>query len=243
MQNKPGFATLLGGLALASLSASAQPASNASGHWEGTLQAPNQQIGITVDLAKNDTGLWTGSLSIPQANALDIPIEKISVEEPAVHFVVSGFPGSPLFEGKLSDDGGSLAGTATARDAPIPFQLKRTGNANVKLPPPASALSKDFEGAWEGTLDAGGTQLRLVLNLKPAADGTATGTLTSVDQGNQQIPVTTVSISDKQLKLEVRAVAGTFVGTLEASGEIAGNWTQGPNSLPLTFKRASTPTP
>lgn len=243
MMRRAGSARLLAGLILASLGVLAQPASKASGHWEGTLEAPNQKVGIVVDLSKSAAGLWTGSFSIPQANTRDIPVEKISVEGPVVRFAVPGFPGSPSFEGKLSADGMSLAGTATARNTPIPFQLKRTGEAKVNLPPPSSVLPKDFEGTWEGTLDANGNQLRIVVKLAPATDGAATGALISVDQGNQPIPIDTITITGRQLKFEVRLVGGTFLGALGANGEISGNWSQGPNSVPLTLKRAAASTP
>ncbi|MBZ5626700.1 MAG: hypothetical protein LAQ69_49680 [Acidobacteriia bacterium] len=72
-----------------------------------------------------------------------------------------------------------------------------------------------------------------------AAGGTATATLIAVDQGNLEIPVSTVTIKDKQLQLEARAVSGTYRGTLGESGDIAGEWSQGPTRVPLTFKRAS----
>jgi hypothetical protein len=110
------------------------------------------------------------------------------------------------------------------------------------VPPPSSVLSKEFEGAWEGVLDAGGRTRHIGLKMGAAADGTATATLIAVDQGNTEIPVTTVTIKDKQLQLEVRTVSGTYSGTLGASGEISGEWAQGPGHFPLTFKRASAET-
>ena len=43
---------------------------------------------------------------------------------------------------------------STSKKGSASFQFKRNGEANVKLPPPSTPLSKDFEDAWEGTLDA-----------------------------------------------------------------------------------------
>jgi hypothetical protein len=77
------------------------------------------------------------------------------------------------------------------------------------------------------------------LKLAPAADGTASATLIAVDQGNVEIPVTTVTIKDKQLQLEVRTVSGTYSGALGGNGEISGEWSQGPGRFPLTFKRVA----
>ena len=83
---------------------------------------------------------------------------------------------------------------------------------------------------------------RVGLKLWPTADGTATATLIAVEQGNLEIPVTTVTIKGKELHLEARAVSGTYRGTLGAGGEIAGEWSEGPNHVPLTFKRVSSET-
>ena len=234
------FAGLVLFLIVGSFGSAAQAAPSVAGHWEGTLKPPTGEIGVTVDLADSGAGHWIGSLSIPTANALDVPVSSISVEQAAVRFSVSGLPGSPAFDGKLSADGNGLSGVANNGNGPIPFQLKRTGQPNVKLPPPNSPLPKEFEGAWEGTISSGGGQARLVLTLSRASDGTASGVLTSVDQGNTQIPVTTVTIQQRQMKLEVRAVSGSFTGTLGADGAITGVWSQGSASLPLTFQRAAT---
>jgi hypothetical protein len=229
---------VLGGI-LAFLAAGcwAQAASPGSGHWEGALQTPNGEMAMIVDLGKNPAGLWIGSMSLPTGNVNDVPLSKIFVDSGAVRFSMADIPGAPSFEGKLSADTNELSGTAASPNGMVPFQLKRKGDANVKLPPASSALSKDFEGNWEGAIEAGGNRLRIVLKLSRAADGSATGTMVSVDQGNQEFPVSAITISDRQLKLDVRAVGGTYNGTLGANGEIDGTWTQGPGTLPLHFKR------
>jgi hypothetical protein len=36
-------------------------------------------------------------------------------------------------------------------------------------------------------------------------------------------------------------VSGKYSGTLGANGEIAGEWSQGQRTVPLTFKRAAAP--
>jgi hypothetical protein len=143
----------------------------------------------------------------------------------------------------LSDPQTSLAGNDDGIEVAnpqgqVPFHLARSGEAAVKLPPPSSPLTKDFEGSWEGALGESGRLLHIVLKLASAADEKATGTLISVDQGNMVIPVSTVTITGRQLQFESRAVSGKYQGTLGPDGEIAGDWVQGPSRLPLTFKRA-----
>jgi hypothetical protein len=194
---------------------------------------------MMVDLARNPAGLWIGSMSLPAGNAIDVPLTKVSMENNTVRFAMAETPGAPSFEGKLSADANDLSGTATAPGGAIPFQLKRKSDANVKVPAASSALSQEFEGNWEGAIVAGGNSLRVVMKLSRAADGSAAGIMVSVDQGGQQIPISTVTVKDKQLQLDVRAVGGTYIGALGANGEIDGTWTQGPGTLPLHLKRSA----
>jgi hypothetical protein len=220
------------------LGASAQTTPQPAGHWQGKIQIPDHELGVTVDLARNPKGTWIGSISITGSTSIDVPLSSITVDGAAVRFAANlSRPAS--FDGRVSADGASLSGKASNADGEVPFQLTRNGEANVAVPPPSSALSKEFEGAWEGALDAGGTTRRIGLKLAPAVDGTASATLIAVDQGNVEIPVTTVTINDKQLQLEVRTVSGTYSGTLGGNGEISGEWSQGPGHFPLTFKRVA----
>ena len=43
----------------------AQSTAGPSGHWEGAIQVPNSELGILIDLAKNEKGEWTGAIDIP----------------------------------------------------------------------------------------------------------------------------------------------------------------------------------
>ncbi len=230
---------LLGtGLAMWGAVGLAQTASKAIGHWQGKIEIPNHELGVTVDLDRSPKGVWIGSMSVSGSSAIDVPLNTITVEDSTVRFTAS-LPENASFDAHLSADASSLSGTAASAAGEAPFQLTRNGEANVKVPPPSSALSKDFEGTWEGTLEADGRVRRIGLKLSPAADGTATATLIAFEKGNMEIPVTTVTIKDKQLQLEARAVSGTYRGTLGPSGAIAGEWAEGPNRLPLTFKHVS----
>jgi hypothetical protein len=107
----------------------------------------------------------------------------------------------------------------------------------VRLSPPSSPLTQEFEAAWVGTLDAGGRQLRLTLKRTAASDGNATATILSLDQGQQEIVVTGVTIEQNGLRFEACGVSGGSKGTLGAGGEIVGEWSQAGAALPLSVKR------
>jgi hypothetical protein len=231
--------TLVAALALAiAPSLQAQTPAGVSGHWEGKIEmSPTQALPVTVDLTKNDAGQWIGSISIPVSTSIDVPIADIVVDARGVRFSAH-LPDTASFDGTLSADAGRLAGTVSDARGGVPFELTRHGEADVKVPPPSSPLSKEFEGRWEGRAEVGGKAIRLGLELSAAADGTATGTLINLEQGTQY-PITTVTIADRQLRVESRPVSGIFSGTLGANGEMAGEFAQKTTRFALTFRRAA----
>lgn len=91
-------------------------------------------------------------------------------------------------------------------------------------------------GIWQGTLTSPTAQLRLVVKIRDAA-GALTGTLDSIDQGARDLPIDTIRFADGKLEFEMGAIGGRFAGSLGAGGEIAGTWSQGGGSLPLTLRR------
>jgi hypothetical protein len=209
----------------------------AAGHWEGRIQIPEHELSITVDLARSPNGKWIGSISVLKTTATDVPLDSIAVDDAGVRFK-AGLPGNASFEGVLSTDGTRLSGKAANAEGEAPFQLARNGEADVKIPPASTALPKEFEGTWDGSLDAGAKLERVGMRLTRAENGLATATLIVIDS-KLEIAFTTVTIDGKRLLLEARSVSGKFDGTLGSEGDISGEWTQGPSRLALTFKRAS----
>ena len=109
--------------------------------------------------------------------------------------------------------------------------------------------AKDFEGSWQGTLDAGGTKLRLALTITKSDAGAYGGKLDSLDQG-ASIPIDTITVNGDAVRLEIKSPAIVFEGTLNKERtELTGTFTQADQQFPLAFKRSEqaavipTPTP
>ena len=101
----------------------------------------------------------------------------------------------------------------------------------------AHAQTQDLTGDWQGTLSAGGANLRLVLHVTKAA-GSFKANLDSVDQG-ANIPVNSVAFKDSKLTLSLEMIHATYEGKVSPDGNIiSGTWTQG-QPFPLDFKRGS----
>ncbi|HSE31337.1 MAG TPA: alpha/beta fold hydrolase [Pyrinomonadaceae bacterium] len=108
---------------------------------------------------------------------------------------------------------------------------------------------KDFEGSWNGTLEAGGQKLRLVVTVTKSDAGTYAGKLDSLDQG-ATIPIDTITVNGDAVRLEIKSPAIVYEGTLNKERtELTGTFSQGGEQYPLTFKRSeqaavtTTPTP
>ena len=103
------------------------------------------------------------------------------------------------------------------------------------------AHAQNIVGDWQGALKVGSAELRLVLHITKGDNGAYKATLDSIDQGANGIPVSSVSLKDSQLDLNVEAVHGTYQGKVNSEGTvITGTWTQA-QPLPLEFKRSANP--
>lgn len=117
-----------------------------------------------------------------------------------------------------------------------------TGAVPTAISPTACAQAPAvtaIAGTWQGTLHAG-RDLRTVLKITRAPDGTLKSEFYSIDQGGQPIPVKTTTFTSGELKAYVEVIDGTFTGKLSADGNtIDGQWVQGDHPSPLTFTRAT----
>jgi len=103
----------------------------------------------------------------------------------------------------------------------------------------SAAQAQDLSGQWQGTLQAG-QPLRLVFTIANADGGGLRAMMYSIDQGTQGLSASSMTLQGKTVRIAIDALKGTFEGTLSEEGNsIAGTWSQGPGSLPLTLTRAS----
>src|SRR4029453_3110383 len=96
---------------------------------------------------------------------------------------------------------------------------------------------KDFAGSWQGTLEAAGQQLRLVVTVTKSEAGVYAGKLESVDQG-ATIAIDTITVNGDAVRWEIKSPAIVFEGVLNKERtELTGTFTQGGQQIPLTLKR------
>ena len=223
----------------------AQTAVDPSGHWTGAIHVPpfngagSREVAIDVDLAKNARGTLDGTFSQPGQNIKGLPLSTVTLAGQTVSFQVNATGGGGEFRGNLAD-ATSMSGEFVASEGgyTIPFDLKRTGNAQIAPAPRSAAIGRELEGTWNGTVDVNGRQERLVLKMANRGDGTATGTIVDLDGSAVEIPIA-ITQKASTLTLEVAAVGASYAAVLKSENELAGTWAQGPITLPLTFTRAT----
>ena len=115
--------------------------------------------------------------------------------------------------------------------------------AGSLLAMPLAQEKKGIEGDWNGVLDLGQAQLRLVFHIA-SKDGKLGATLDSPDQNAKGIPVETVEFADGKLRIFVKVAQGTYDGNANADvSEIDGKWSQAGNTWPLKLSRKAAPAP
>ena len=99
------------------------------------------------------------------------------------------------------------------------------------------AVLTDFQGNWLGTMNAGGAQLRMRIDLT-VEDGVLAARMFSVDQGNAEIPVESATAAGNTLSLTMPTIGASYEGTLSGDGRtIEGTFSQMGAELPLVLER------
>ena len=211
----------------------AQTAADPSGHWEGAIDIPGNSIQFELDLAKNGAGELMGVVTSRDAKG-GLPLARIAVEGRSVTFYARS---DQPFHGVLSPDARSISGDTTLSGYTLPFSMSRTGDARIEPPATGAPITRELEGTWNGALTVDGTALRLVLAMSNQPGGLSVGRMELVDEGGLIVPVV-IAQSSSRVNVELRGVRGSYTGTLNGDGtELAGTWTNGSISVPLTFRR------
>ncbi len=113
------------------------------------------------------------------------------------------------------------------------FALAVVSLVSLAAPKPAVV------GDWTGALDLGAQgKLHLIVHVTQNQDGSLTGTMDSVDQNADGIPITSITYKDGALHFECSDIGGSYDGKMnKANSEIDGTWSQSGNSLALNLAR------
>ena len=109
--------------------------------------------------------------------------------------------------------------------------------------PASGLLAQGITGTWQGTLQAGGKELRTVIKISATEHHALKAVFYSIDQAGQGIAASPVFGPGPAVKITVPSIAGGYAGKLSADGtSIVGTWTQGSAGMPLNLTRATAET-
>jgi hypothetical protein len=223
-----------------------EPARNVVGSWQGTLDAGTARLRIVFNIARAADGGLTATMDSPDQGARGIPVDAVTVTGTSLTIEMKHINGA--YNGILDASGNAVAGQWTQGPQSLPLNLVRSSGADAAASGEALsgadlAASKEvaekIAGTWNGALAAGGRSLRLRVNIAKTAAGAATGTMDSLDQGANGIPISAITLKDGTVRFEARGIGGIYEGALAADcSTLTGQWQQGGQSLPLNLQKA-----
>jgi len=209
-----------------------------AGHWEGAIHALEDVV-VAVDLEADDAGKLGGTFSSAAQRLNGYPLWSANVDGVNVKLELkTAGPAIQTFNGRLSDDGETIAGQFLVDVYAVPFMLKRNGAARIAEPPRSAAIDGKLAGTWAGSLTLGAQSLPLKLTLTNHADRTATGSWSA--GGAPAVPVA-IEVDGASLLLTSPVTPASFTGTLSSDGaQIAGALNEAGVARPVVFTRIAT---
>jgi hypothetical protein len=221
-------------------------AKNVLGSWQGALEAGPVKLRVVFNITQAAGGGLTATMDSPDQGARGIPVDSVTVTGTSLNIEVKAINGA--YKGILDAAGNTAAGQWTQGPQSLPLKLVKGSGADTAssvefLSPADLAASREaaqmVAGTWNGALATGGGSLRLRVNITKTAAGIATGTMDSLDQGANGIPISAITLKEGKVRFEVRGIGGVYEGTLATHGStLSGQWQQGGHSLPLDLQKA-----
>lgn len=94
-----------------------------AGDWIGTLHIANTPLRIEIKLTEDASG-WSGTISIPQQGATNLPLHSITIDGDAVHMEMLEGSSLAVFEG-IASELEAISGTFTQAGYSADFTLAR----------------------------------------------------------------------------------------------------------------------
>ena len=200
-----------------------------AGHWRGDMVLPSGTLEM-VFLVERDGEGWKGTADTPAQGVFGVPL-KIETDESAFRLAVPATGG--VFVAELAEGGEKLLGHWEQRGARLELSCKR------RPPPPPLPEGTDerLPGIWEGVLEIGPVELRIVLTIERDESGKFGGHMVSPDQSPLEIPITRVDdVGEGRLRVCIGSVFVTFTVDLDGQArQLECSYRQGNRTLPITL--------
>jgi hypothetical protein len=208
----------------------AQAVKGLDGRWEGAIARPDGgKLTVVFNVATKD-GKTSSTFDSPDQGARGFAA---SVERAGDNVTFKAPAVGVSYGATLSADGKTLAGNLAQGGASFPLTMTQKAESSAALTGPAIA---GVDGRGEGTLDAGGVSMNVVLRVSTSA-GKTTTLMDSPTENITGIPAL-ASRTGNEIKVDLPGIRATFTGTLSADGKtIDGFWDQNGNTLGLKLAK------
>jgi len=212
------------------------------GYWKTTIEPMSGVVmRLGLKIGRDSHGGFEALLDSLDQGAKDIPATSVTYTNGEAKVEWQGILAT--LNAKLEEDGAKLSGTWKQGPKTIPITFDRLEKAAVAVDEklsyePGKDLLTDIRGRWEGALEVPDHTLRLVMKVGRTPDGTYGGSVVSVDQGGVELPTTSMTLSNSNIRVEFKSLRAVYTGTLTNQGKVMdGKWEQMGNPLPLRFER------
>lgn len=216
------------------------------GFWKTSLRPePDSVLRIGLKIGRHPDNTFSALMDILDDGAKDIPASTVTVIERKARFEWQGL--QLVFEAELDAEGDRLTGDWKQGPKPITATFERIQKPLALLPDnlsfdPNPASPQDPRGYWGGVVDFQERRSRLFLTIGQAPNGTFAGTLANPDLGDQVFPLSLVSATNAQVRLEVKTLRAVFTGVWTNKGKaIDGKWEREGHVVPVRLERTRAP--
>jgi len=219
-------------------------AADPSGRWEGIALIPGAPQPVVIDIAPGANAAWAGSVILPGRGVKGAPLRDLQVSSDHVRALLG-----PAFTGPsqtppevtlTATADGSLAGEFRMAGLSAPLVLRRTGNAQVDAPTPATAITAGLSGMWVGRYELGGVPREVTLKIANDVRGLGAGELTIVGKRTTVLPIDRVVQGREFVTFESSDAGFRIEGRWATSdGSIQAQILYGPFEAPLVLKRSA----
>ena len=219
-----------------------RPGSDLQGYWTGATHPMRTTLRLVLKISEAEDGSFRAEVDSPDQGASALVVSSLTYDKPTVRVELQAVGG--VFEGTLDTKKMVIDGNWMQAGQTLPLVMTRTDPHTIDAQQSKLDAQKDYShdgendlrGHWLGALDINGLKLHLALHVAKMPDGKLSGTMDSIDQQANNIPIQTVKFTTPTVHLELRTIGGTYDGKLE-NGKLTGTLKQGNMSLPLVFER------
>jgi RNA polymerase sigma factor (sigma-70 family) len=211
------------------------------GAWAVSPDGGMTKMDLVLNISRRQNN-YHATADLPDLGLKGVAVDKFTYRYPAIHIEKKDI--GLVYDATVNADGEQMSGTATWKGQTGPVTLKRTATpANT----PDSLdegdyrrrAGSDVQGYWKGALQAGSASYPVILKLAEPTNGMFRAEWSSVERGVKDLPASTISYQDSNLKITFAGIGAVYEGVVDRSrSQITGTWKVRGQTFSITLNQA-----